>query len=84
MEARGQMGGCNNSWERDGGLNWGDHVGRGSAGKIDCILGVMRSCYGPGPLNYDLCVTETILATVWSKDYRAETRGWVRFQSSNH
>lgn len=41
MEARGQLGGCNHSGDRDGGLNRGDSVG--AAGKIDCILEVMRS-----------------------------------------
>lgn len=38
----------------------------------------------PSELTHDLCVKKMILATMWRKDYRAETRGWVRFQSSNH
>lgn len=33
---------------------------------------------------HDSWVKKMILATTWETDYRAETRGWVGFQSSNH
>lgn len=52
---------------------------RGGIGQIDCILEVVRHLQTlTSERTYGLWVRKMILANMWEKDYRAESRGWVR------